>query len=140
MFSANTYHALGIITQLNLCFGERAVDMKELTLRCLCSENELEYPLLRLEQLALIRQPYGSGKGYALAKSPDKIRLFDIIYPFEVSLFEEHTVADNAFPSGDARMLYNEYRPIQKLIIKKLKRKKLSEWNGPISSSFVEFV
>ncbi len=140
MFSTNTYHALGIIAQLNQCFGKRTVDMEELMLHCLCSENELEYPLSKLEQHALVRQPYGAGKGYALAKSPEKIRLFDVIHLFESSLFTEHTDADNLLSCGEAKTLYYEYRPIQKLIVKKLKRKKLSEWNGQSSDCFVEFI
>lgn len=129
MFSTNTYNALDIVTLLTWHYGERIVSYSELFDFCFTTKEILNYSLRILEENKIIVQPHGEGNGYSLIRRPDEIKLLEVIEPFDKDIFYDHLFnKDGVKISERARKFYMANRPMQQILLKRLRKQNLSKW------------
>lgn len=96
MLSTTTKHALRALVSLAAGPEDKPTLGKDLADRAGIPPNYLSKILLTLGNAGIIAATRGTGGGYRLIKSPDAIRLIDI-----VDLFDRSRVADGCLLDGD---------------------------------------
>lgn len=130
MFAMSTYYALDIMIFMSLSYGKRNVTRKEITSFCKIPAGTSKALLDKLEKMGLIHEFHEKETiCYSLVKPPYDIRLSEIIFQLEATLFTDYIGKDREKLPGDkAQLLYQKFRPLQYMMEKKLKRCRLSEW------------
>lgn len=130
MFAMSTYYALDIMIFLSLSYGKRNVTQKEITSFCTIPARTSKALLDKLKKMGLIHEFHEKESAcYSLVKPPYDIRLSEIIFQLETTLFTDYIGKDREkLPGNQAQLLYQKFRPFQYTMEKKLKRCRLSEW------------
>lgn len=83
IFSASTTHALRAVTWLARRGGDEPVMGRELASKLQLPPDYLAKILGTLARHGVLRATRGVRGGYRLARTPDRIRIIDVIQPFE---------------------------------------------------------
>jgi Rrf2 family protein len=82
-FSASTTHALRAMAWLAAHAGEDAVLGRDLARRLKIPPDYLSKVLAQLARSGVLTASRGAKGGYRLARAPERIRLVDVVIPFE---------------------------------------------------------
>jgi Rrf2 family protein len=87
-------YGLRAMLELARSFGEAPVLMSAIAARQGLSRKHLHTLLTSLKSAGLVRSVRGPGGGFVLSRSPDRIRLSEILHALEGPLSLVHCVAD----------------------------------------------
>ena len=87
-------YGLRAMFELAQCFGERPVLMSTIAAKQDLTRKHLHALLTSLKSAGLVRSVRGPGGGFVLTRSPDQIRLSEILHALEGPLSLVHCVAD----------------------------------------------
>lgn len=130
MFAISTYHALNIMIFLSFNYEKKEVTSKEIAAFCSIPVKAVNTLLAKLQKANLIlKSDEDETNRYSLVRPPYDMRLAEIIFPMEPSLFTDYLGKDlDLLPGKQAQLLYRKFRSSQYVIEKKMRRCRLSEW------------
>ncbi|MBI3551892.1 MAG: Rrf2 family transcriptional regulator [Elusimicrobia bacterium] len=87
--TSSTEYATRLIVNLGRTFGAAAVSTEKLSESENVPADYVNQLLLRLKRAGLVQSHRGSGGGYSLSRSPEKITLGEVLRAVEGTIFED---------------------------------------------------
>jgi len=96
MLSKSAEYALRALHHLSLEAGDAPMPASELSDRVGVPGSYLSKLLHRLQQEGVVESRRGRGGGFSLARDADRIRLADVVAPFDDGLIDRHCLLGRA--------------------------------------------